>query len=183
MTIRITAVNPELVYEQGFSALTDPPPVPAPQDPGACCDFDAPAMVGDMAAVITIVAGDGGEVSGIVIRAEYCSGGYVDAYSDSYSDPTSGGLFPYAMVTDTEYTIDNLPAGSTLIIDAVERVVTLTDSSGRGQLSSLDVLDWMGIFEWIEAAKGGCERVCIDVSGATLNADTTATITTVEREL
>lgn len=184
MTIRITALNPEILYERGFSTLTDPPPVPAPQDAGACCDFTAPDKVGDMVAVITIIAGSGNAVSGIIIRAESCVGGYVDVYSDLYGgDITDGGTDPFASVTDTQYTIDNLPAGSTLIIDAVERLVTLTDSAGRGQLSSLDVLDWVGVFEWIEAAKGGCERLCADVSGATLNADTELIIQMVEREL
>lgn len=147
------------------------------------CQFDAPEIVGDAAAVITIRSGSPGIVDGLTIFAEGCDAGYNDVYSDSYSDPTQGGLFPSARVTDTSYTISAMPPNSTLVIDAVERRVTLTDSAGRIQVNDVDVLEWTGLFEWIEAAKGGCQALCVDVLGADTNIDTTVEISFYEREV
>ena len=151
--------------------------------PDICCSFDSPVGVGDAAAVIIIRSGSPDAVSGLTIYAEGCECHFSDDYSDSYCDPTEGGAFPSAAITDTEYTIDEIPANSILTIDAAERRVTLTDNAERVQSSDIDALDWSGLFEWIEATKGGCQSICIDVLGAVTNADTTVEINVYEREL
>lgn len=152
-----------------------------------CCEFTGPAVVGDAAAVIVIESGTPNSIDGVLIYAEACvgasEGGYEDLYSDSYSDPTEGGLFPNARITDIVYEINDMPADAILTIDAAERTITLTDSTGNIDLSQLGVIDWNGLFEWIEAAKSGCQSICIDDSGGTVNANTAYSISTFDREL
>lgn len=154
-----------------------------------CCEFTGSALVGDTAAVITVYSGSGGSVSGITIYAEGCdfagsNCGYSDIYTpDTYCDPTEGGAFPDAMVTDFAFTINDMPPDSILTIDSAEQSVTLTDNTGAVDQSQADVLEWNGLFEWITAAHNGCQRLCIDASGATLNPDTDISISTYDREL
>lgn len=140
--------------------------------PLTCCEFYAPA-IGDAAAVIVIRTGDGAEVTGLVVYAEGCDEGYVDAYDDTYG---------MAGTTDTSYTISDLPANSTLTIDAVSETVTLTDDTGLVQLGGIDHLDWLNFFEWITATNKVCMSVCVDDSDASTNANTTVEISVYERE-
>lgn len=150
-----------------------------------CCEFTSPIMIGDSVAVITINAGSPDVVNDIAIYAEGCDCGYSDTYDDEYCDASEGGSFPNARITDTIYTLDELPAGHSLIIDAVERVikVIVTDSDPEVQIGGLDALEFSGVFQWIESAFGGCQRVCIDGSDAHVNADTTIEVETYDREL
>lgn len=154
--------------------------------PVTCCEYTGPAIVGDTAAVITVYSGTGSAISGVDIYAEGCDGencSYQDEYEDVYCDVTEGNLYPNARITDIVYTITDMPAEAILVIDAAERTVTLTDLSGNTDLSQLNVLDWNGLFEWIEAARSGCQRICIDTTGATINGDTDVVVTTYDREL
>lgn len=188
MTIRITQIVPEIVYQEGSSALTDPPPAVVQDVGGLCCEFRGPLKVGDSAAIITIESGGPDPITGIKIYAELgdCgdgNGGWSDTYSDSYSDPTDGGNYPGATITDTMYTITDMPANSTLIIDAAEQTVRFIDSSSGESLSTLDLLEWAGVFEWITTARYGCQLVCFDISEATYNSDTSVNVVSVGREL
>lgn len=146
-----------------------------------CCEFIGPA-IGDAAAVIVVRTGTGGDVTGLVIYADGCDCGYVDSYSDTYCDPTESGLFPDASITDTSYELGDLPPNAILTIDAVSETVTLTDETGIVQLGGIDFLDWAGLFEWITAAKRGCQAICMDDGDASTNPDTTIEISTYERE-
>lgn len=148
-----------------------------------CCEFTGPLLVGDTVPIITISAGTGGDVSGIFIQAEGCDCSYSDTYADMYCDVTEGGTYPNGRITDTEYEVLNIPAGHELVIDAVARTVRILESGTNNQVGGLDALAWEGLFEWIEAAKGGCQRVCIDSTTASVNADTTASVVTRDREL
>jgi hypothetical protein len=149
----------------------------------SCCDIVAPIRLGDSVAVITLVAGEPDPVSGIVFTAEGCDCGYAATYENIYCDVTEGGLYPHASITDTSYELISLPAEHSLVIDAVEREVRLIETDTGTQVGGIDSLDFSGIFEWIEAAKGGCVRVCIDPTNATLNADTTVAVQRYDREL
>lgn len=151
--------------------------------PDVCCEMTAPIVLGDSASVITINAGGPDAVTGIVIFAEGCGCGYQENYSDTYCDVTDGGANPDAAIVDTEYEIIEIPANSTLTIDAVERTVTLTETGTDNKIGGLDVMEWAGVFEWIEASKGGCIRICIDPGVANLNPDTTVSIDEYQREL
>jgi len=167
MTIRITALNPQLVYEAG-STLTDPEAVPTPLPTGTCCEFAGPG-IGDSSPVITVTTG-GSAATDVTIWAEGCECGYTDIYGE-YCDVTEGGVYPNASITDTEYRIADLPANSMLVIDAVEEKVTLTDDEGMVQTGGVEALEWAGIFEWIRAAKGGCQRVCVDVGSGSADVE------------
>lgn len=155
----------------------------------SCCEFTGAPVVGDTAAKIVIESGSPNEVDGLTFYAEGCSQvtddncNYQEKYEDRYCDTTAGGTYPNARVTDITFTISNLPPDSILTIDAAEHSVTLTDETGNVAQSQLDVIDWSGLWEWIEAARNGCQRVCVDTGGATMNDDTTITITTFDREL
>lgn len=155
-----------------------------------CCEFQAPILVGDTAAVITIRAGSPDFVDDIVIRAEGCDDGagnncaYEDIYDDVYCDATEGGVYPNAKVSDVEYTINQIPPGHDLVIDAVERTVKLVESGTNHQVGGLEALSFNGLFEWIEASGGGCMRICIDATEAHTNADTViVSVETLDREL
>jgi hypothetical protein len=113
----------------------------------------------------------------------YIAEGYLMHNSDIYCDVTEGGLYPHASITDTSYELISLPAEHSLVIDAVEREVRLIETDTGLQVGGIDSLEFSGIFEWIEAAKGGCVRVCIDPTNATLNADTTVAVQRYDREL
>lgn len=169
-----------------------------------CCEFTSPIVLGDTVSVITINAGSGDTVTDITIYAEGCGDGtnncsYQDIYSgvacgppgsgctvpgtDIYCDLTEGGTLPNAMVTDTIYEITQIPAGHSLIIDAVERTVRLMQTGTNNQIGGLETLEFTGLFEWITSSGGGCINVCIDGSEAATNPDTTVLIETVDREL
>lgn len=153
-----------------------------------CCEFTSPIVLGDTVSVITINAGSGDTVSDITIYAEGCGDGtnncsYQDIYTDIYCDLTEGGTLPNAMVTDTIYEITQIPAGHSLIIDAVERTVRLMQTGTNNQIGGLETLEFTGLFEWITSSGGGCINVCIDGSEAATNPDTTVLIETVDREL
>lgn len=115
--------------------------------------------------------------------AEGCDCGYVDIYDDIYCDPTEGGAFPGAMISDFSFTITDMPPNSILTIDSAEQSVSLTDITGNVYGSQFEVLDWHGLFEWITASRNGCERICVDTDGATLNGDTEISVSTYDREL
>lgn len=122
------------------------------------------------------------------ICAEGCDNGtngcaYEDTYRDVYCDATEGGTYPNARVSDFCFTINDMPPDSILTIDSAEQSVTLTDETGRTNESQLDAMDWNGLFEWITAAGNGCQRICVDTSGAVTNAGTHWTISTFDREL
>jgi len=147
------------------------------------CEFRAPIQIGDAAAVITVSAGSPDDVNDIFIFAEGCDCGYADLYEDSYCDTTEAGSVPNARVTDFGFEITRVPANHDLVIDAVERSVKLVGAGTDVQAGGLDVLSWAGVFEWIEAALGGCQRVCIDLTTAHTNADTRITVETYNRDL
>lgn len=144
--------------------------------------FTAPIVLGDKAAIITINAGTPDAVNDIVINAEGCECAYQDLYEE-YCDPTEGGQYPNASIVDTEYTITNIPAGHSLVIDAVAREVKLLETGTTNQVGGLESLTFMGLFDWIEAARGGCVQICLDGSGAHTNPDTTIDIETFSKEL
>jgi len=158
-----------------------------------CCEYIAPLLLGDEVAVITINAGTPDAVSGIVIYAEGCDDGtnncgYQDTMEDIYCDVTSGGATPNARVTDTVYEITNIPPNHTLVIDAVDRTVKLVQTGTNNQVGGIDAIAFMGLFDWIEAAKGGCQRVCFDAAAANTNPGgggetaTTVMVETIDRE-
>lgn len=117
----------------------------------------------------------------------YIGEGYLmhnsDVYSDRYCDVEEAGAFPGATITDLSYTISDMPANHTLVIDAAEESVTLTNDNTGKQVGGIDVLDWIGLFEWIRAAKSGCQRICVGIDGATINEGSTdVKIETIDRE-
>lgn len=157
-----------------------------------CCEFVGAPVVGDTAAVIRVESGSPNNISGITFYAEGCDNGtngcsYTDTYevppASGYCDATEGGTYPDATITDFSFTIIDMPPNSILTVDAAEQSVTLTDNTGNTHSSQLDVLEWAGLFEWIAAAKNGCQKICADTSGATLNGDTLIEVTTYDREL
>lgn len=145
------------------------------------CDFDAPEVLGDTAAVIVIEAGSPNEVTDLTLYVEPCSG-YSDTYTDIYADTTQGGLLPNAVAPTTEWFIGSLPAGAVLTIDSVRRIVTLQDSAGL-PIGGLDTLEFTGLWEWVEGSGGACIRVALDSEGADVNPDTTLRVDVVRREL
>ena len=153
-----------------------------------CCEYIAPLLLGDEVAVITINAGTPDAVSGIVIYAEGCDCSYADLYEDLYCDVTEGGAVPNARITDTIYEITNIPPNHTLVIDAVDRTVKLVQTGTDNQVGGIDAIAFMGLFDWIETAKGGCQRVCFDPQAANTNPGgggetaTTVMVETVDRE-
>lgn len=148
-----------------------------------CCEFTGAPVVGDSAAVIRIESGTGGAISGITVYAEGCDCGYDNLYDDIYCDPTEGGLYPYATISDFSFIVNDMPEATILTIDSAEQSVKLTDITGNLHFSQFDVLDWHGLFEWVVAAKNGCQRICIDTAGATINGDTDISVSYYDREL
>lgn len=153
-----------------------------------CCEFTGAAVVGDTAGVIRVESGSPNPVSGITFYAEGCSDGtdncsYQSAYSDQYCDVTQGGAYPDASVSDFSFTINNMPPNSILTIDSAEHSVSLTDMTGNTNEGMFEVLDWDGLFEWIEAARNGCQRICYDDAGAESNANTLISVTFFDREM
>lgn len=154
-----------------------------------CCEFTAPIMLGDSVAVVTIEAGTPLDMENVVVVAEGCSFGtdncaYQDTYDDVYCDITNGGAVPNARVPNVTLNIDLLPAGHVLTIDAVERTVVVTQDGT--QVGGVDAVSFIGLLPWIEAARGGCARVCIDATDwatAVVNADTTVSVDVYDREL
>ena len=83
---------------------------------------------------------------------------------------------------DAAYTVIDLPALSTLVIDASKHTVTVTNVAGT-VIGSLDHLDFTGMFEWLEASAGDAINVCVDATAATGTAGATLTIDQVDLEL
>lgn len=83
---------------------------------------------------------------------------------------------------DIAYTVVDLPAQHYLVIDASRHTVTVTDVSGT-VVGSLNVLNFTGMFEWIEAAAGDLVTVCVDATAATGTAGATLAIDQVNLEL
>jgi len=134
------------------------------------CSVKAP--IADHARVISVEYLGDQEVQSIATSTKtYIGEGYLMHNSDTYCDVTEGGVYPNASITDTEYRIADLPANSMLVIDAVEEKVTLTDDEGMVQTGGVEALEWAGIFEWIRAAKGGCQRVCVDVGSGSADVE------------
>jgi len=134
------------------------------------CSVKAP--IADHARVISVEYLGDQEVQSIATSTKtYIGEGYLMHNSDTYCDVTEGGVYPNASITDTEYRIADLPANSMLVIDAVEEKVTLTDDEGMVQTGGVEALEWAGIFEWIRAAKGGCQRVCVDVGAGSADVE------------
>lgn len=146
--------------------------------------MNAPAFVGDVAAVITISSGSPDPVTGIVLTSEGCGCSYSDSYATYdpvYCDLTQGGDFPSAQAVSTQYTIESIPPNCELIIDAVEGTVRVVQ--GSEQVGGLDALSFEGLFEWMLASRGACMSVCADDSAADVNSDTTVKIESYVREL
>lgn len=129
------------------------------------------AEVGDSAAEIRISSGSA-EVSGIVVISEPAPG-YSDTYSDSYGP--SGGSY-------AEFEIDALPPETVLIVDAVENSVRVEEADTGRVVAGLEVLSYMGAFRFPVARNGVTQRVGIDATSATMNADTQATVLVYDRE-
>lgn len=106
-----------------------------------------------------------------------------DTYEDSYGDPTEGGLYPFATATATFYQLIRMPPNSTLTIDATARTVTLTDSDTGLAIGGLETLEFNNLWRWIQASRGGCQRICIDADEAHTNADSTVRILSYAREV
>lgn len=121
-----------------------------------CVTITAPALAADAALLLTIRSGVS-EMTGVVVSAE------IDGETTSFE-------------------IVDMPALSTLVIDAGRRFVTLTDSSGAA-IGGLDVVDFDGIFPWMVAAPGQSMEVCIDATAGTFAGSATAQIDEVDREL
>lgn len=117
----------------------------------------------------------------------YLAEGYAmhntDTYEDSYGDPTEGGLYPFATATATFYQLIRMPPNSTLTIDATARTVTLTDSDTGLAIGGLETLEFNNLWRWIQASRGGCQRICIDADEAHTNADSTVRILSYAREV
>lgn len=136
-------------------------------DPTACCVLEPASGIGDAASRITLRAGQvGGTVSGIEITAGPYSGS-----CPTGADPT------------ISYTVDYLRRGTELVIDASNKSVTLTDTATGDAVGGLDSLDFSGLFQWMAAGQSDALCVCIDASGATLNAGTLLLVERIDREL
>lgn len=109
------------------------------------CLVDGPRLVGKRATIITIWTGDpGSSVRGVEVRRA----------------PTSDDECPSSQAADWSFTIDYIPRGGKLVVDAAGRDVTITDEDGEG-VGSLDRMTFDGIWEWIEADVG--EQLCVEV--------------------
>lgn len=129
------------------------------------------SCTGETAAIVTIYSGTAA-IDGLVIRAEDCAG-YSDTYVDNYS---------FAGNAWAEYTVVDLPADSTLVIDASNETVRATDSSGNS-IGGVEFLEWMGPFRWIRSTNCVTQCVYSDATGATVNGSTTVMVETVDREV
>jgi hypothetical protein len=127
------------------------------------------------AVILTIVAGTA-DVTGVNVFFEPCPG-YSDPYPtyDEYDKNVVGSQ------TYAEFTVSDIPAGSTLTVDAAQRTVRVEDSSGR-LIGGFDALTFRGAWRWMDAYNGADAEVHVDATGAAVNGATSVRIETVEVE-
>lgn len=137
-------------------------------DTTACCAVTPDATIGDTALRLTLRAGQvGSSVRDVEVTATF----------DSACPSSEDAAFAF--------TVETLPKGAELVIDASTRTVTVTDALSGEAVGGLDVLDFDGIFDWsaLEAQQGEQLCVCVDATGASLNHGTRLLVEQIPREL